>query len=46
MQASALLAASPSPSDQEILEGMQGNICRCGCYQRIVGAVRRASTGV
>ena len=46
MQASALLAANPSPSDQEILDGMQGNICRCGCYQRIVAAVRLAATGV
>lgn len=45
MQASALLAANPNPSDQEILDGMQGNICRCGCYQRIVSAVRQASTG-
>jgi isoquinoline 1-oxidoreductase alpha subunit len=46
MQAAALLAETPNPSDQEILEQMQGNICRCGCYQRIAGAVRRASTGV
>ena len=46
MQASALIAANPNPSDQEILEGMQGNICRCGCYQRIVAAVRVAATGV
>lgn len=45
MQAAALLAANPSPSDKEILDGMQGNICRCGCYQRIVSAVRHASTG-
>ena len=46
MQASALLAANPTPSDQDILDGMQGNICRCGCYQRIVSAVRLAATGV
>jgi isoquinoline 1-oxidoreductase alpha subunit len=45
MQASALIAANPNPSDQEILDGMQGNICRCGCYQRIVSAVRQAATG-
>ena len=45
MQAAALLAAKANPSDQEILEGMQGNICRCGCYQRIVAAVRNAATG-
>jgi isoquinoline 1-oxidoreductase alpha subunit len=45
MQTSTLLAANPKPSDEEILDGMQGNICRCGCYQRIVSAVRQASTG-
>ena len=46
MQASALLAETPNPSDQEIMDSMQGNICRCGCYQRIVAAVRVAATGV
>jgi len=45
MQAAALLDGTPNPSDAEILEAMAGNICRCGCYQRIVEAVRRASTG-
>lgn len=45
MQAAALLAENPKPSDQEIRDGMQGNICRCGCYQRIVDAVRAAGTG-
>jgi len=46
MQASALLVENPNPTDQEILSAMQGNICRCGCYQRIVSAVRYAATGV
>jgi isoquinoline 1-oxidoreductase alpha subunit len=46
MQASALLAATPSPTDQEIFDGMRDNICRCGCYQRIVAAVRVAATGI
>ncbi len=45
MQASALLAKNPNPSDQEIETSMKGNVCRCGCYQRIVAAVRVASTG-
>ncbi len=45
MQAAALLADNPKPSDDEILETMAGNVCRCGCYQRIVAAVRLASTG-
>ncbi|MEL6765825.1 MAG: (2Fe-2S)-binding protein [Pseudomonadota bacterium] len=46
MQASALIAQNPQITDQEILDGMQGNICRCGCYQRIVAAVRHAATGI
>jgi len=45
MQAAGLLAANPSPTDDEILESMAGNVCRCGCYQRIVAAVRQAATG-
>jgi len=45
MQASALLTENPNPSDQEILAGMEGNICRCGCYQRIISAVRQTSRG-
>ena len=46
MQAASLLAAKPNPTDQEILDEMEGNICRCGCYERIVAAVRHASTGI
>jgi isoquinoline 1-oxidoreductase alpha subunit len=45
MQASALLAENPNPNDQEILSAMQGNICRCGSYQRIVSAIRAAAQG-
>ncbi|MEM7544093.1 MAG: (2Fe-2S)-binding protein [Pseudomonadota bacterium] len=45
MQASSLLAENPKPTDEEILDAMSGNVCRCGCYQRIVAAVRLASTG-
>lgn len=45
MQAAGFLKENPKPSDEEILEAMEGNICRCGCYQRIVAAVRQASTG-
>jgi isoquinoline 1-oxidoreductase subunit alpha len=45
MQAAALLADKPHPSDAEITEAMTGNICRCGCYQRITAAVRLAATG-
>ena len=45
MQAAALLQQSPKPSDPEIREQMAGNICRCGCYQRIETAIRAAATG-
>jgi isoquinoline 1-oxidoreductase subunit alpha len=45
MQAAALLEENPKPSDDEILSAMSNNVCRCGCYQRIVDAVRLASTG-
>lgn len=46
MQAAALLAEIKNPSDQQISDAMAGNICRCGCYQRIQSAVRRASREV
>ena len=45
MQAAALLAQNRNPSDQDIREQMAGNICRCGCYQRIEAAIRLAATG-
>lgn len=45
MQAASLLTENPKPTDDEILSAMAGNVCRCGCYQRIVAAVRLASTG-
>lgn len=44
MQAAALLAANPNPSDKEIVDGMNGNLCRCATYPRIVSAVRKAAT--
>ncbi|MFN0038287.1 MAG: (2Fe-2S)-binding protein [Burkholderiales bacterium] len=45
MQAAALIAEKKNPSDQDILESMSGNICRCGCYQRIFAAVKSAAKG-
>ncbi len=45
MQAAALLSANPKPSDDDIDQTMAGNLCRCGCYQRIHVAVRLAATG-
>ena len=46
MQAAAFLATTRNPSDQQVSEAMSGNICRCGCYQRIHAAVKAAGTGV
>jgi isoquinoline 1-oxidoreductase alpha subunit len=46
MQAASLLAQNPTPSDTQITEAMAGNICRCGCYQRIHAAVRAAATEI
>ena len=43
MQAAALLAANKKASDAEIQETMAGNICRCGCYQRIFAAIKVAA---
>ena len=43
MTAAALLQANPSPSDDEILSAMDGNICRCGTYPRILAAVKEAA---
>lgn len=46
MQAASLLAKNETPSDSEIVEEMSGNLCRCGCYERIHDAVRLAAGGV
>lgn len=43
MQAAALLAENPSPSDDEINDAMQGNLCRCGTYPRIRAAIHDAA---
>jgi isoquinoline 1-oxidoreductase alpha subunit len=43
MQAAALLAVSPSPSDEDIDQAMSGNICRCGTYGRIRTAIKSAA---
>jgi len=45
MSAAGLLAKKPHPTDAEIRTGLQGNICRCGTYPRIVEAVRMAAKG-
>ena len=43
MSAVALLARNPNPTDEQIVQGMNGNICRCGTHPRIVAAIRRAA---
>jgi aerobic-type carbon monoxide dehydrogenase small subunit (CoxS/CutS family) len=43
MSAVALLAKHPTPDDKEIEAAMSGNICRCGTYERIRKAIRKAS---
>ncbi|MGA7752587.1 MAG: (2Fe-2S)-binding protein [Candidatus Sulfotelmatobacter sp.] len=43
MSAAALLAKTPNPSDDQITQAMNGNLCRCGTYERIRKAIHRAS---
>ena len=43
MQAAALLKVKPKPTDKDIDDYMQGNICRCGTYQRICTAIKIAA---
>ena len=43
LTAAALLARKPKPTEEEIAEGMNGNLCRCCGYPRIVAAVKRAA---
>jgi aerobic-type carbon monoxide dehydrogenase small subunit (CoxS/CutS family) len=41
--AAALLATSPAPTEQEVREALNGNLCRCGTHGRIVAAVLKAA---
>jgi nicotinate dehydrogenase subunit A len=43
MRAAALLAKTPQPTDAQIRDGMQPNLCRCGTHMRILRAVKRAA---
>lgn len=43
MQAASLLAQNPHPTDEQVDAAMSGNICRCGTYQRIRRAIKRAA---
>jgi aerobic-type carbon monoxide dehydrogenase small subunit (CoxS/CutS family) len=44
MQAAALLAKTPHPSEEELINAMSGNLCRCGTYHRIRRAIQRAAS--
>ena len=46
MSSVALLTKNPSPSEQDIVRSMEGNICRCGTYPRIVTAIRKAAQSI
>jgi len=46
MQAAALLKQTPKPTDQQIVDAMSGNICRCGTYQRIQAAIKSAAESI
>ena len=43
MAAAALLETTPSPTQDQIVRAMNGNVCRCGAYPQIVAAIQRAS---
>ena len=43
LTAKRLLEETPQPSDEQIAEGMGGNLCRCGCYVKIRAAIKRAA---
>jgi aerobic-type carbon monoxide dehydrogenase small subunit (CoxS/CutS family) len=45
MSGVGLLKKTPNPTDAEILRAMEGNVCRCGTYPRIVAAIRQAASG-
>jgi aerobic-type carbon monoxide dehydrogenase small subunit (CoxS/CutS family) len=45
MQAAALLAQKPKPTDAQIVEAMKGNLCRCAAYLRIKRAIKRVAHG-
>jgi aerobic-type carbon monoxide dehydrogenase small subunit (CoxS/CutS family) len=46
MSSVSLLQANPQPSPEQIVQSLQGNICRCGTYPRIIEAVQRAAANM
>jgi isoquinoline 1-oxidoreductase alpha subunit len=45
MSAAALLKKTPKPTEAQVVEAMDGNLCRCGTYLRIREAIRKAASG-
>jgi carbon-monoxide dehydrogenase small subunit len=45
LTAKALLDENPHPSEEEIRDYLAGNFCRCGCYQEIMQAIKKAAAG-
>jgi carbon-monoxide dehydrogenase small subunit len=45
MAAADLLSENPNPTEEEVRDGLEGNLCRCTGYQNIVRAVLRAANG-
>lgn len=45
MSSVGLLEKNPRPTEAEIVRAMEGNVCRCGTYPRIVAAIRKVATG-
>ena len=43
LSASSLLRENPDPSEEEIIKGVEGNLCRCGAHPRIVRAIQEAA---
>ena len=44
VSAVALLRGNPSPTEQEVREALDGNLCRCGAHRRVIGAVMKAAS--
>jgi len=45
VRAAALLAKTPNPTEAQVREALDANLCRCGTYPRIIRAVLRAASG-
>jgi aerobic-type carbon monoxide dehydrogenase small subunit (CoxS/CutS family) len=46
VKASELLSKTPQPTEQQIRRAMNGHLCRCGTYPRVIRAIQRAATAM